>query len=91
MDTVIRTLREWPRMRAVIYYYVATMLLVIAIVSVAVLWTHLSHLNILEGPLVVSLSSTHGVHLFDLAVLGVEFLLVLLLTLTLFAGFTRTR
>lgn len=78
-------------MRFTVLFYTTTMLLVTAIVAVAVLWTHLSHLHVVEGPVLFHLWSTHGVHLFDLVVLGIEALLVMLLTIALLAGFARRR
>ena len=76
-------------MRFTIFFYTASMLLVSAIVAVAVLWTHLSHRKIFEGPRLASLWSTHGLHTFDLVVLAVELLLVTLLSIVLLAGFSR--
>ncbi|HYH10872.1 MAG TPA: hypothetical protein VD789_00860 [Thermomicrobiales bacterium] len=76
-------------MRFTIFFYTASMLLVSAIVAVAVLWTHLSHRKIFEGPRLASLWSTHGLHAFDLVVLAVELLLVALLSIVLLAGFSR--
>lgn len=76
-------------MRLTILYYTASMLLVSAIVAVAVLWTHISHRKIFEGPQIASLWSTHGLHAFDLVVLAIELLLLALLSVVLLAGFSR--
>ena len=79
-------------MRSTLLYYIMTMLLVTAIVAVAVFWTHLSHVTWYdEGPILWIFWSTHGIHTFDLVVFGVELLLVLLLSVTLLAGFSRRR
>ena len=78
-------------MRRTALFYSMSMLLVSAIVAVAVLWAHLSHLKRYEGPQLFPLWSTHGVHLFDLVVLAVEILLLTLLTIILLAGFSRAR
>ena len=78
-------------MRSIILTYILTMLLVGAIVTVAVLWTHFSHLKRYEGPILFHLWSTHGVHLADLVVLATEILLLVALSITLLAGLTRPR
>lgn len=76
-------------MRFTIFLYAASMMLVTAIVAVAVLWTHLSHRKVFEGPQLASLWSTHGLHAFDIVVLAVELVLVALLSVVLLAGFSR--
>jgi len=76
-------------MRFTLLYYAASMLLISAIVAVAVLWTHLSHRKVFEGPQLASLWSTHGIHAFDLIVLAVELVLVALLSIVLLSGFSR--
>ena len=76
-------------MRFTIFLYAASMMLVTAIVAVAVLWTHLRHRKVFEGPQLASLWSTHGLHAFDLVVLAVELVLVSLLSVVLLAGFSR--
>ncbi len=79
-------------MRARVFFYVtASMLLVTAIVAIAMLWVHLSHLKRFDGPLLFELWSSHGVHIGDIAVLAVELALVMLLTGILIAGFSRRR
>lgn len=78
-------------MRSIVSFYTATMVLVTAMVAVAVMWTHLSHLKRYDGPMLWSISATHGVHLFDLAVLGLEVLLFLLLSIVLLTGFSDRR
>jgi hypothetical protein len=78
-------------MRPVILHYSLTMLLVGAIVAVAMLWTHLSHLHRWQGPKLVHLWATHGIHLGDLVALAVELLLVMALSIVVLAGFTRPR
>lgn len=76
-------------MRVIIAWYILTMLLVGAIAAVAVAWCHLNHIRRYQGPLLVSLSDRHGVHVFDIAVLVVEATLLLLLSAVLLAGFSR--
>ncbi len=78
-------------MRSTALYFVVIMLLVLAVVTVAMVWTHLSHLRDFEGPVLFKLTSRHGVHLFDLVVLWVEMLLVLLLSIVLLSGLTRRK
>ena len=78
-------------MRSIILTSTLTMLLVAAIVTVAVLWTRFSHLHRYQGPMLVHLWSTHGVHLADLAVLATEILRLMALSITLHAGLTRPR
>jgi hypothetical protein len=78
-------------MRSTALYFTVILLLVLTIVAVAMMWTHLSHLRRFEGPVLYHLTSRHGVHLFDLFVLGIEMLLVLLLSIVLLSGLTRRR
>ena len=75
-------------MRTLLYTAVS-LLLVAAITGLAMLWVHLSHRRVLDGPLVARLWGTHGVHVTDLAVLAVELTLVALLTIVMVAGFRR--
>jgi cell division protein FtsX len=62
-----------------------TLAQVSAIVLVAVLWCYLSHLRQNIGPVIVSLSSSHGVHMGDLLFVGLEIVLLTILTGTLIA------
>ncbi len=62
-----------------VLYYVTTMLLVTGIVTVAVLWCHLSHIRLFQGSMLFSLWGTHGVHAMDVAALGIELALAALL------------
>jgi hypothetical protein len=78
-------------MRVVIALYALSMLYVGAIVAVALIWCRLSMLHALQGPFIVSLTRTHGIHVLDLVTLAIELALLLLLTLTLLAGFSRGR
>lgn len=71
--------------RSAVLFYIGSMTLVVAIVFLAVLWCHINHIRRGQGPYLIHLWGTHGVHLFDLAVLGVELVLVALLL----AGFSR--
>jgi len=68
----------------------ASFSLVTAITGVAMLWVQWSHERRFDTdrPL-FALWGTHGVHLFDLVVLGVEVVLVALLSAVLLAGFAR--
>jgi hypothetical protein len=72
-------------------YYTTTMLLVGAIAAVAVVWCYLSHIRAPDGPMLFHLWGTHGVHTFDLVVLGIEAVLLVLLSITLLAGFSRRK
>ena len=78
-------------MRSILLRYIIAMVLVGAIATVAALWVHLSHRKVLEGPILLHLWSTHGVHLIDLVVLAIELVLLLALSITLLAGFTHRR
>jgi hypothetical protein len=76
-------------MRSIILWYTTTMLLVGAITLVAVLWCHFSHLHRYQGQMLFSLTGSHGVHVFDVAVLATELALLTALSVTLLAGFSR--
>ncbi len=78
-------------MRTVLLSYTAAMLIVGAIVAVALAWARLSMLHRYQGPFLLHLWSTHGLHLGDLAVLAVELLLLMLFSAVLLAGLTRPR
>ncbi len=78
-------------MRSTALYYAASMLLVGAILAVGMIWTHWSHLHRHQGRIVMTLTSEHGVHTFDLAVLGLELTLLTLLSVVLISGFSRER
>lgn len=78
-------------MRSTARWYSLTMLLVGAIAAVAVLWCHLSHIRRWQGPMLLSLTDRHGVHVLDLAVLAAELALLAILSATLVAGFSRPR
>jgi len=81
-----------PIRALILALYVGTCLLLVGMITfLAVLWCHLSHLRRDFGPMLVSLSTTHGVHVGDLIFLGLEFFLVTLLTAVLIAGFTHAR
>lgn len=77
--------------RFALLYYAVSMLLVAAIAVVAVLWCHLSHLHLFQGPELFRLWSTHGVHVFDVIVLVIELVLATVLSATLIVGFTDRR
>jgi hypothetical protein len=70
-------------------FVTATLAQVGAIVLVAVLWCYLSHLRQNIGPVIVQLTSQHGIHTGDLLFLGLELALLTLLTATLIAGYRR--
>jgi hypothetical protein len=72
-----------------VLFVTVTLAQVGAIVIVAVLWCYLSHLHLNIGPILVSLSSRHGVHTGDLLFLGLELVLLTLLTATLIAGYRQ--
>jgi uncharacterized membrane protein len=76
-------------MRIVALYYAVTMGLVATIVAVAVMWCHFNHIRVGEGRLLFRLWGTHGVHVFDVWVLVIEFVLLTLLSAILLAGFSR--
>lgn len=67
----------------------ASLLLVAAIVTVAVGWCRLSHLRLAQGAVLYEFSPAHGVHTVDLVALGTELVLLLILTGTMYAGFSR--
>jgi len=67
----------------------ACLLLTALITLVAILWCDLSHRHADFGPLLVSFSPSHGIHLEDLLFLAVELVLGTVLTVLLIAGFTR--
>ena len=76
---------------SVLAYLVVSLALVAAIALVAMLWVQLSHERVDTDEVLFPLWGTHGVHRFDLAVLAIEVVLVILLTIVLLAGFTRRR
>jgi hypothetical protein len=76
-------------MRAIVAWYTLAMLHVGAITAIAVAWCHLSHLHRYQGPMLISLTAEHGVHVVDVAVLAAEAFLLLALSAVLLAGFSR--
>jgi hypothetical protein len=78
-------------MRSTALYYAASMLLVGVILAVGMVWTHWSHLHRHQGQILMTLTSEHGVHTFDLVVLGLELTLLSLLSIVLISGFSRGR
>jgi len=79
------------RRRDVLLHYLAAMTLVGAITAIALAWCYMDQRRILEGPLLIQLGPSHGVHLFDLAILAAELILVALLSVVLLVGFSRRR
>jgi hypothetical protein len=60
------------------------------ITLIAVIWTVMNIRRQYQGPLLVKLSHSHGVHLFDIAVLVIELLLTGVLIVSLVYTATRT-
>ena len=82
--------RSWLH-RDIIARYLGAMAIVGAIRALAIIWCYMDQNRIAEGPLVIALGRSHGVHLFDLVVLAIELVLVALLSTVLLAGFARRR
>ncbi len=59
--------------------------------TIAVIWCHLNHLRLNQGPVVFQFWPNHGIHVFDLIVAGVEILVVVTLSATLVWGFRSER
>ncbi len=70
-------------MRATFLLVSVNVLLVGGIVSVALFWCRLSMLRLFQGPMLFPLWGTHGVHVMDSVVLGVELVFVALLLCSL--------
>lgn len=78
-------------MRSTILWYMVTMVLVGAIAGVGMLWCHFSHLRRHQGPELMRLWASHGIHVMDVVVLSVELALLLALSVTLFWRDLRRR
>lgn len=78
-------------MLRVVFHLALNLMLVAMIAGVAAVWCDLSHRSLYEGPMLFTLWSTHGVHVFDLLVFGVELILVALLVIAMSWSMVRGR
>lgn len=78
-------------MKRIVFHLAINLILVGMIGFVAIAWADLSHRNVYEGPLLFTLWSTHGVHVFDVLVLGIELVLIALLVIAMTVSMMSSR